>query len=104
MAWFSSFLYDDDGHSLAYRNGAFVRQHVSCRAESDDLEIRFGAREGQWQPPWRTLRITVHDWPVGTAHVRSGGATSKVLVDPVRRTACFEIGAPASETVFRLGG
>lgn len=54
-------LYDDDGHSMGFARGQFLRQSVSCEGRGDALDaITIGAREGAWTPWWKEIRIVIH--------------------------------------------
>ena len=68
-------LYADDGATLGYARGDYLRQRVTCRVGSDGVEVAFGAREGSYQPWWREMVLVVH-----------GGAR------PVRRTVPAPMG------------
>ena len=54
-------LYDDDGHSLDYRRGAFFRQAVRCEGVGDTLSsVTFEASEGRLRPWWSAVQVTIH--------------------------------------------
>ena len=56
-------VYSDDGHSFAYRKGAYARVHFSCaQAEDGALTITIGKQEGSWRPWWPSYRIEVVGW------------------------------------------
>ena len=66
-------IYLDDGHSMAFRSGHFLRQQVRClRDESGALRVEFQAREGDFHPWWRSIALTVHGWD-GGASAHFGG-------------------------------
>jgi alpha-glucosidase len=65
-------LYWDDGETLNYRRGRFLRQTVRCEIGKDGLQVTFGRREGSLKPWWRQLAVMVHGWS-GGAQVRSSG-------------------------------
>jgi alpha-glucosidase len=63
-------IYLDDGHSLEFRRGHFLRQQVRCfRDGSGVLRVEFQAREGDFRPWWRSIALVVHGW--------SGGASAR---------------------------
>ena len=85
-------IYLDDGHSLGYQHGAYLRQLVTCTEDADGLSVDFAPREGTFTPWWRGVRVTVHDAPglrpAGTPAVGAGlraptRDTTVDLVDPV---------------------
>jgi alpha-glucosidase len=55
-------IYQDDGHSMGYARGAYLRQLVRCAVSEDGLTVDFQQREGAFQPWWRQVRVTVHGW------------------------------------------
>jgi alpha-glucosidase len=51
-------LYADDGRSFDFRNGAYLRLHVTCSIDaSGALTVSIPQREGNFKPWWSTLRI-----------------------------------------------
>ena len=67
-------LYADDGHSMAYTRGGYLRQALSCAVTPTGLQIDFAAREGRFAAPWREMAVTVHGWR-GGGGVSLGGRT-----------------------------
>jgi alpha-glucosidase len=66
-------IYLDDGHSMEFRNGHFLRQQIRClRDRSGALRVEFQPREGDFHPWWRAISLTVHGWN-GGASARFGG-------------------------------
>lgn len=53
-------LYLDDGVSMAFTRGAFLRQSISCQQEGDAVTVRFGARQGSWRPWWTGITLELH--------------------------------------------
>ncbi len=53
-------LYLDDGHSLGYRRGEFLRQGVTCSVEAGGVTVEFAPREGRFRPWWKGVRVVVH--------------------------------------------
>ena len=50
-------IYFDDGTSV---NGPSLRQHVQCVETAKGIALRFGPRQGSWQPWWKQIEVTVH--------------------------------------------
>jgi alpha-glucosidase len=76
-------IYFDDGHSLAFRSGHFLRQQVRCsRDTSGALRVEFQPREGDFHPWWRSIALTVHGWN-GDASASFGGHDLAVERDAV---------------------
>ncbi len=94
-------LYDDDGRSMAYARGVFLRQRVRCRASANGLTLAFAGREGTYEPVWRELRVTVRGWAHPAAWVGAPDA-QPVAASVEGGTARFVIPAPSGPTTFRL--
>jgi alpha-glucosidase len=60
-------IYLDDGHSTAYREGAFLRQTVRCAETADGIDVHFERREGNFQPWWHQIEVRVHGFGGGVA-------------------------------------
>ena len=72
-------IYQDDGHSMAYTHGGYLRQSLRCEMSDDGLAITFDERAGSFQPWWRQLRVTVHGWQgAATARVQDRAVTVSV--------------------------
>ena len=53
-------IYFDDGHSMAFQKGHYLRQALSCAIVGKELVIKFAAREGDYKPWWTRVEINVH--------------------------------------------
>ncbi|MGN6280171.1 MAG: TIM-barrel domain-containing protein [Sphingomonas sp.] len=54
-------IYLDDGHSMAFERGDYLRQTVRCSADpTGNLTVQFGPREGRYKPWWRQILVRVH--------------------------------------------
>jgi alpha-glucosidase len=55
-------LYLDDGHSMDFEKGGYLRQKIRCATNSTGrLSIIFEPRDGNFQPWWSTIDVVVHD-------------------------------------------
>lgn len=52
-------LYLDDGESDRHSEGAYLRQHLSCRTEGGATVVEIGAREGRFTPWWSGIDVVV---------------------------------------------
>ena len=66
-------IYADDGLTLGYTRGAFLRQEVTCRPGPDGLLVRFGARQGSHAPWWQGIDLVVFG-QTAAASARASGA------------------------------
>ncbi|PTQ13591.1 alpha-glucosidase [Sphingomonas oleivorans] len=74
-------LYFDDGHSLDYRRGAFLRQQLRCTVAGDRITLSFDRREGRFQPWWKEVDLVIHGWSGASARATMGGRTLASTVD-----------------------
>ena len=71
----SGSLYLDDGHTLGYQRGEFLRQTFSCQSDGNSVRVNFGARQGTYAPWWKNVEVVVYDWPSAQADARLSNAT-----------------------------
>lgn len=53
-------IYWDDGQSLGYSRGDYVRESLSLTASAQDWDLQVGAREGRFKPWWKGIDVTIH--------------------------------------------
>ncbi|MBV8973053.1 MAG: DUF5110 domain-containing protein, partial [Sphingomonadaceae bacterium] len=82
-------LYLDDGHSLAYRRGEYLRQEVRCRVTPAGLVVEFGSRDGRFAPWWREIAVTVHGRY--REKVTAGRTRVQGTIDPAAETLTFTL-------------
>lgn len=81
-------LYADDGTSLAYQRGIFLRQSIRCEETSTGLRITFEQRQGNWAPWWNGLALYVHGWDGEMPpQARAAGAALAASVDRAQGAA-----------------
>jgi alpha-glucosidase len=94
-------LYLDDGHSMAYMRGGFLRQEVRCRMTPTGLVLDFARREGRFRPWWRQIEVTVHGW---SGDSRIGDGKVAATADAGAQTLAFTLPdqpRPTSITINR---
>jgi alpha-glucosidase len=94
-------LYADDGHSMAYLRGGFLRQPIRCAVTQDGLRLEFGARQGNYAPWWKEMTITVHGWQ-GGATASIAGRSVPVLTDADGRAITITLPDQGGESVLLL--
>lgn len=62
-------LYEDDGTSLNYKKGNYFRVDYTCEVQSKRLLLHMAAQSGTFHPWWKTIEVSVFDWP--SARVRA---------------------------------
>lgn len=54
-------IYDDDGHSMGFTRGEYLRQQVSCSISEHGLVgLNLSPRDGKFAPWWKTIRLVLH--------------------------------------------
>ena len=87
-------VYLDDGKTLAYTRGEFLRIEFSCAVTASGVELRVGERKGNYLPWWKTLHLEVYDWQSPAAHVTLKHKPDELQdsVDPARHVLSLELG------------
>lgn len=98
-------LYVDDGHTLGYQRGEFLRQAFTCQANNDSVSIHFGARQGSYVPWWKSVEVVIYDWPSARAEAKlsTGAAALKTSYDATSRTLRVVVADPVGESDLRVG-
>ena len=65
-------LYQDDGHSLAYQKGEFLRVAYSCKVSPASIAITSTAPKSSFQPWWSSADVTVFGLNAEPKEVRLG--------------------------------
>ncbi|EPX55764.1 Alpha-glucosidase [Cystobacter fuscus DSM 2262] len=96
-------LYLDDGHSLAYKKGAWLRQRFSCQVEANGLKVTLARPTGSYPAWWKSVDIVVHDWPEArTSATLARGGSPSVRYDAATRTLRLSIPADRAGSELRL--
>lgn len=74
-------LYQDDGKTMAYKRGEFLRMQFTCDAAADSLKLHIGPHEGSYHPWWSEMRVEVYG-ENSSATYRLGGKTGPANLDP----------------------
>ena len=99
-------LYTDDGHSLAYKTGDFLRIQYTCAIASSNLTIAISPREGAHQPWFTQQEIIIHGWPSNrfTATLADGTQPLSSRYDPSTATLHILLADAPTARVLRLTG
>src|ERR1700722_7702223 len=62
-------LYEDNGSTLDYKNGAFLRTQISKSTTSTGSVLQIQRQQGSWLPPARPIWTTLHN-----VHAPSGAS------------------------------
>lgn len=80
-------LYADDGESMAYERGSYLRQTLRCQSDENGLRLELGEREGSYKPWWRDIHVTVHGW--GEGRIKLGGKPLEGRANAALQTLTF---------------
>jgi len=85
-------LYQDDGTTMNYRRGDYLRVDYTCESQANRLQMHIGAQSGTVQPWWSSIQISVYDWPSQSAAVTlNGQPVSKLSYDASQHVLHVEI-------------
>ena len=56
-------LYQDDGNTLDYQRGDFLRMKFACDSRPDILKLEFSTPQAQYKPWWKSMRVTFYGVP-----------------------------------------
>jgi alpha-glucosidase len=86
-------VYLDDGKTMAYTRGEFLRIEFSCAVTSSGVELHVGERRGNYLPWWKTIHLEVYDWQSPSAHVTLKHKPDELSdsVDPTRHVLMLEL-------------
>jgi alpha-glucosidase len=65
-------VYLDDGVTLNYKKGEFMREEFSCTVSGDTVTVKAAPREGDYTPWWHALHIEVYGGPSTKAEGADG--------------------------------
>jgi alpha-glucosidase len=83
-------LYQDDGKSFDFRNGAYLRIHYTCTQNPDgSLAIQLGPQQGTFAPWWKTIRIEAYGFTPKTSLATT--PTGKQKLQPIRNAYTLTI-------------
>jgi alpha-glucosidase len=74
-------VYQDDGKTMAYKHGDFLRMQFSCEQTTSGIKLHIGPHEGTYQPWWEQIQVEVYGWSSGSSHVL--GKETVGSLDPV---------------------
>jgi alpha-glucosidase len=84
-------IYFDDGHSMRFVGGDYLRQEIRCRSDKQGAAaLIFEEREGRYAPWWSRIDVTVHN---SSGPARINGPTGPIMgrYDPKAGSIEFEI-------------
>jgi alpha-glucosidase len=74
-------LYQDDGKSFAYRDGASLRMEFGCEVKDGQLHVHVGPHQGTYPAWWNSIQVEVFGW-AGANSVIVDGKPLPLSVQP----------------------
>jgi len=65
-------LYEDDGHTFAYKKGEILRINYSCAASASSVTITGSIEKNAYKPWWNSTALTVYGVATAPKEVRLG--------------------------------
>jgi alpha-glucosidase len=84
-------LYQDDGKSYAFEQGAFLRMHFTCRQTTEGLRLTIGAHEGSYPAWWKEVRVEVYGWSPKHDAVRVDSKPSPARIEHETQSIHFTV-------------
>ena len=85
-------LYQDDGSTMAYTHGEFLRMQFSCEQSPSSIKLQIGPREGSYKPWWKEVQVEVYGWSSNSSRVTGDNAqVVKSVVDRGRHMVSFTV-------------
>jgi alpha-glucosidase len=72
----SGSLYEDDGATMEFKQGRYLRMSFSCEQNAGSLQFHLKTTEGNYHPWWKQYQLQVFNWNAGTARVSLNGKPS----------------------------
>ncbi|MEW6635677.1 MAG: TIM-barrel domain-containing protein, partial [Actinomycetota bacterium] len=94
----SSTLYEDAGDGFDYRSGGYARRGISCEVTGETVTVRFGEREGSFEPQRREVLLRL-------AGIEGSVTVNGETVEPHRDPGALVVPLQedAGETVVEVG-
>jgi alpha-glucosidase len=65
-------IYLDDGVTLNYKKGDYLRERFSCSVSGDTVTVKIAPREGSFAAWWQVVHIEVYGGPSAKADAADG--------------------------------
>lgn len=85
-------LYQDDGQTMDYKQGEFLRMTFTCQATADSIRVRASKREGTHPAWWKQVRLEIFGWTGASVRATLNGAeVPNATADPSRHAAIVDV-------------
>jgi alpha-glucosidase len=92
-------IYQDDGTTLNYKRGEFLRMSFSCEVTSGGLRVHIGTVQGNYHTWWSQYELHVIGWDSNSANVLVNGRQSKSVSTSVDANHVLTLTLPAGREV-----
>jgi len=92
-------IYQDDGTTLNYKKGEYLRVNFSCAVTDSGLRIQVGAMEGNYHPWWKQYAVQVAGWDSDSARVLIDGKQDANVTSSVGANHMLTLSFPAGREV-----
>jgi len=87
-------LYQDDGNTMAYARGAFLRMDFTCQTQADSLAFKFSTTHANYKPWWNSMRVVFLGYENAPRELSlNGQKTNDFHFDPERGSVSFDLPA-----------
>ena len=93
-------LYQDDGRTYDYKNGAFLRMRFTCRITPEGFQLHADPQDGSYPAWWKDIRIEVYGWKPSAKSASLNGQAVESAISPIDHG--FAVVVPASSKGFDL--
>ncbi len=73
-------LYQDDGKTYDFRQGAFLRMKFTCEQTSAGLRLNIGAHQGSYPAWWKEIRVEIFGWQPAKGEISANAIPLKLPV------------------------
>jgi alpha-glucosidase len=84
-------LYQDDGKSFAYQQGAYLRMRFSCQIAKERLQLKIGPHEGSYRAWWREIQIEIYGWAPKEGEVLINSKRADLKIERNAENSCFSV-------------
>jgi alpha-glucosidase len=84
-------LYQDDGKTYAYQQGAFLRMKFTCEKTAGGLLLKISPHQGSFPAWWKEIRTEVLGWSPAQGKILVNGQPASAQIDRQPQSIAFTI-------------
>lgn len=93
-------VYQDDGRTYNYKNGAFLRMKFTCQITQNGFHLHAGPQEGTYPAWWKQIRIEIYGWKPSANTASLDGKPLRSTATPIDHGVAITI--PGNSKGFEL--